>query len=181
MGFALSDFVKDSIVAISLLRLIGASTIIEQPTLFSSQIFIMLAASSCISMLTGGARTGCTNPLLFLGPAAQESYQTRSCLIIYKLINFLLAPLILPLLVYSLVKEQESIKDLLKGKSIDISLEKLVGQKMKYCKSVQQALLSFKQHELALEMFIQIFIQLVMLMLNNTETATNTGLQAVFN
>ena len=132
-------------------------------------------------MLIGGARTGCTNPLLFLGPAAQQSYQTRSCLIIYKLINFLLAPLILPLLVYSLVKEQESIKDLLKGKSIDISLEKLVGQKMKYCKSVQQALLSFKQHELALEMFIQIFIQLVMLMLNNTETATNTGLQAVFN
>merc|ERR1719397_2112638 len=58
---------------------------------------------------------------------------------------------------------------------------KIVDQKMDFCSIVDQTLLFFKQVEFALEMFVQILIQLLMLMLNNTKTATNTGLEAVFN
>ena len=59
--------------------------------------------------------------------------------------------------------------------------QKITEQKMDFCKAVDQSLLFFKQTEFALEMFVQILIQLLMLMLNNTKTATNTGLEAVFN
>ena len=46
--------------------------------------------------------------------------------------------------------------------------------------SVNRSLLEFKKYEFAFEVFVQITIQLIMLMLNYTKTGTQTGLQAVF-
>eukprot|EP00092_Neocalanus_flemingeri_P080309 GFUD01100156.1.p1 GENE.GFUD01100156.1~~GFUD01100156.1.p1 ORF type:complete len:1047 (+),score=211.36 GFUD01100156.1:131-3271(+) len=179
------DLLKDLLLLMSLVSLVGGPYALwMNPSLFSSQIILLLLASVIIPLLLAGALLAFNSPVLVLGHDVRKA-QEKNPLKVWqsvslKLFTVLMSFLLPALLINAEEREKEEIKKLLEKETLDNKTLRCVLEKTDFCNVIKRRIMDFKKCETAIEIIIQIVIQITMLLLNKTKTGTRTGLEAVF-
>ena len=176
------DLLKDTTLSLKLLSLLGVPHLIAYPTTFSSQIVFISLTSAFMPMILAAVIIA-SNPLILAGFCYQNQFHkiTKWKLLLLKIITFVLSPLV-PALLFD-VKEREKKnleKCLLTSDHNDPEIRTEIKERRKFLLAVKKKILTLKKLELTIEVVPQISILSLMILLKNSNTNLETGLEAVF-
>jgi len=175
------DFIRDCLLFTGLVRMISAWSFLDPCffTEFSHQLLWLLLFSIICPVMTSAVNVA-RNPSIFFG---SESYEDNpSALMKWTFLPFglVLCPLIPGFLTNARDVEKENTKQLLqKSQSTPEELEE-IHKRILFRKKIDKKILDFKEVELIVEVTIQSMIQLIMILMNQSYTRTEEGLDNAF-
>ena len=180
--FYYTDLLRDTLLSVRLLLLLGVAYVVEYPTAFPSQvIFISLTAAFLPIILS--ALIVSSDPLIVTGFHYKKKLRNLAGwkLALCKLSVFLFFPFI-PALLFE-VKHQEKNnleRLLLNSDHADPEIQAEIKERRKFILAVKEKILTLKRIELSIEIVPQVTILCLMILLKKSETNLETGLEAVF-
>ena len=175
------DLLKDTTLAIRLFNLLGVSYLLAHPTSFSSQVVFISLTTAFLPIILAAVIIA-ANPFIVLGFKYQKKRKlSKWKIFLAKVITFVLSPLV-PALLFD-VKEREK-KDLhkmiLDTNHNDPEVKIEIEERRKFLLALKNKILVLKKLELTIEVVPQITILSLMILLKNSNTNLETGLEAVF-
>ena len=176
------DLLKDLLLAVRLLTLLGVAYVIAHPTTFPSQVIFISFISAILPIILSAVSVA-SNPLILTG-----FHNHKKCLnmkgwklLVTKFVELILFPLI-PALLFDVEKREiENLKKLLLNSDhSDKETQAEIEERRQFIKIVKGKILTLKKLELTIEIVPQITIFCLMILLKNSDTNTETGLEAVF-
>ena len=168
------DLFKDTALTFYILSLVGGlQSIRDLPTNFTSVIVITMMSSILIPLLLSSFHLAMNNPLFIWKMLGRKSSSTS----IWKsrVLCFMFSGLN-PIFLNKIYEESKEETRMLAEK-----LNHGVIKAMKKCKTFKLQLVEFHKIELGTEVFVQISLQILILLLARTETPTTGGLETIFN
>ena len=176
------DLLKDILLCVRLLLLVGVAYVFYYPTAFPSQvIFISLTAAFLPIILS--ALIVSSDPLIVTGFHYSKKLRnlTGWKLILSKFSAFLFFPFIPALLFEVKHREKNNLEKLiLNNDHADPEIKAEIKERRKFILAVKRKILTLKRLELSIEIIPQVSILTLMILLKNSETNLETGLEAVF-
>ena len=187
------DLIFDSILIMSILIVIGPTFMSNTPTIFSSQVGILLLASVVVPLLKSAVTLANKRPLVVLDSNSWVKWKTRSCetdsrkgLWPFRIFNVICLLLVPAILVLSSERAKEKRKSLI-NKSYQKEEESFRASTLKefellteYIEESRLAMLIYKRNELCIEIVIQLSIHFTMILLSQSDFPVEKGLQAIF-
>ena len=179
------DVTKDTALAIKLISLIGVQ-IFTEPALFQSVIIWLLIASIIVPLLKSAVETAVWYPHTVLDSSVNPP---RGCKLRALQVTVFSGYFFVPSLLIINKEKAELKRKMLLEKSKDQFLsagvvKEHISEELreveKYGIDVTEAYLIFKKNEASFEIFLQMGLQLTMLLLSMTTFPTHAGLQGVF-
>jgi len=175
------DFIRDCLLFWGLVRMISPTSFMDQCffTEFSHQLLWLLLFSIIFPVMTSALNVA-RNPSIFYG---FESYEDNpSALMKWTFLPFGLAlcPLVPGFLTNARDVEKENTKAVLqKSQGTPEELEE-IHKRILFRKKIDKKILDFKEVELIVEVTLQSMIQLIMILINQSITRTEEGLDNAF-
>ena len=168
------DLFKDTALTFYILSLVGGfQSIKDLPTNFTSVIVITMMFSILIPLLLSSFHLAMNNPSFIwkmLGRNSSSTSKWKS-----RLLCFLCSGLN-PIFLTNTFEEAKEETRIMAN-----NFDKGVIKSMKKCKTYKLQLVEFHKIELGTEVFVQISLQILILLLARTETPTTGGLETIFN
>ena len=191
VAVAYLDLSLDFILLSTILAVLG--TTIEDYELFSTQIAMLLLASILMPLYLTAINITRNRPLVLCGSdqwiAEKRSNddQNKNRILILQIMIVVVAPFIPALVIMSKEKadqQRKSLKDrfsaLLKDNIVQESDLEEAELLTKFLDECRLALLTFKRHELSIELVIQLSVHVAMVLLSITDFPVESGLQSIF-
>ena len=179
------DFVKDILLFVAMVRILGGpKALLRYPDKFSGQIVFILIASIFIPLITSGIQHAIKSPFLILGfkqkmvenanPMKKWKRKIVQCIVVcFSFLN--------PVMLQNVLEnERQNLMRLIKSGLTSKKQMNLIKEMCGFCKEIKGRLLEFRRGEFAMEIIYQLATQMSMLMLNETLTATTSGLETIF-
>ena len=184
-----ADMFKDTFLTVSLMIITGGlRNVLLYPTQFTSVIVLGLSASIIVPIFLSSVNLALSNPFLIFSSLNLHQGR-RSVAILSCVACSVLTPI---LLIVSYQHGKERMRIMLRNNSRD----RRVPGIMKKCMALKNELSEHLQIELGkirlckdtglylpfsgMEVFLQLSLQIIVLLLNKTDTATTSGLQTFF-
>lgn len=165
------DQLKDTALTLWLLELVGGyQSLIDLPTNFTSFVIYTMSFSIIVPLTLSGLHLAVNNPCMV--------WMNKFKRLPYNLSKFLciLFSAIMPMLLKNTYEQaKESTRKL--AKHYDYGVLPATSK----TRAIHTQMLSFLRIELGMETFVQVTLQILILMIARTETATTGGLETIFN
>ena len=156
----------------------------KYPQKFSGQVVFILIASIFTPLIASGIQHAIESPFLILGykqkmaekanPMKQWKRNIFQCLLVF--LSFLN-----PVMLQNVLEtERQNLMNLIKSGLTSKKKMVQIKNMSLFCREIQTRLLEFRKLELATEIIFQMATQMTMLILNETLTATTSGLETIF-
>ena len=174
------DLLKDTLLAVRLLALLGVAYVVTNPTTFSSQIIFISMTATFLPIILS-AFIIASDPWIVLGFHYRRKFRKMSNwkMLLTKLSAFIFFPIIPALLFDVKIREKENLKNLLM-KSNHTEVEAEINERRKFLMAVKQKILTLKRLELTFEVVPQVTVLCLMILIKESDTNLETGLEAVF-
>ena len=179
------DLTTDVILLSTTMMVLGES--MNNYKLFSTQLALILLLSIIVPLFISAMIIASNSPLLIMRPKQWKrlSYHQNSVLVAARILIVGCFPTVPAMLILS---KENAVEKRTSLKSKNYTLKDLVKQSVleecevltEYIDETRKALLTFKRHELSIELVIQLSIHLIMLLLSQTIYPLESGLQSVF-
>ena len=193
MTHAYCDSTQDFALLVVLIYLLK-DTLISHFTHFTSQLTLTLLLSLTVPWAISALETLHRRPTLVLGCAAWHRYRHQPPppwkMLGLQIFTFLFYPFVPALLIDVKETSKERLQNLLRqgkdqfltsqNQEIEAGLMEEVQQIKQFLEEVRKGQLTFKRNEFGVEMFLQLSIQIIVLFLSSSESATQSGLESVF-
>ena len=174
MEFYYADLIKDTFLTLSILKIIGGpATIWNFPTKFTSIIVTLMAATILFPLILSGLHLALSAPKTIFKTTSIKGAANKLKLQVVILLSSILCPFLLQ---DAYESSKENLRKLAKKKS-NI---KLINEQLSLTRNLKTQFVEFMRIELGLEMFYQVTIQILLVLLSKSKTATTGGLQTMF-
>ena len=181
------DLIKDTALLI-ILGFLLQGIVFKEFLVFSSQVFWHLAISITAPLLLSAMKTAYNNPELILGFTSWQQWkQTKTSgwkVWLVQVITVIFYPLVPGILIIARDEANQTKKEVEKKLTSNNEMKqenmKRFNILCEYLEDVNTALLLQKRNETSLENSVQLTIQMMTVLLSRTKTATNPGLEVVF-
>eukprot|EP00092_Neocalanus_flemingeri_P014490 GFUD01015635.1.p1 GENE.GFUD01015635.1~~GFUD01015635.1.p1 ORF type:complete len:658 (-),score=149.01 GFUD01015635.1:173-2146(-) len=179
------DFVKDVLLFVTMVRLLGGpAALMRYPENFSGQVVFILIASIFTPLISSGILHAIKSPFLILGFQQQMAEKANPMnKWKRKIVQFSIVccSFLNPVMLQNVLEnEKRNMTLLIKSALTSKNEMKVIKEMSVFCKEIKRRLIEFRKGEFAMEIIFQLATQMSMLMLNDTLTATTSGLETIF-
>ena len=165
------DQLKDTALTLWLLELVGGyKSLYELPTNFTSIVIFTMSSSIIAPLVLSGLHLAMNNPGMVWMNKFKKLPEKLS-----KILCILFSAIMPIVLSNTYEQAKEKLRKL--ARQYDYGVLPATSK----CRAIHTQMLSFLRIELGMETFVQVTLQILILMVARTETATTGGLETIFN